>query len=545
MVKKYILAVLIFSVSITSVYSQINPEEKYRRSSLAMILLNSNSSSELIMEINTLKESEELLLDELKKRHAIDIEQLRAEIDSILWKKAVNVDVGSVKKNAIKSWDVYPFPDKYDDHNLMTKRMSLIDNSIEISNKENREIEKIEKTIVHLENSIKKLEEQRAAEINKIAKKNIAAKKYVKELQNIEKKIGENLKTCRLQKDECLEQIADIKVGGTRSTIFTAMKDQKKDTRIIQPKIEKQLSEQRVAHQLVRKWFSTEDGKMFDMSTIQQRGFYDATLLDINIAKSTVRGLSTLADAGEELINNTFVVITDIDFFSNKPIADMLRTSGNAASNAGMIGSIVKMSTDIAAAAVEDGYTVFSKTFLYKLKWDEAIAAQFYDIWGNEEAFEKMNFELEFIGVQYERSAINAGLFSKKENRQMESIIKKLVARNLDENFANLQKKYDVFKPKVPIKSIEPLTAEIGMKEGLTGGEKFEILEMRQDPETGRSKWVRVGTTTVDAKCVWDNRYNADEEPENIATNGNGTPTATIFKSNSSARVGMFLRQIK
>jgi len=33
---------------------------------------------------------------------------------------------------------------------------------------------------------------------------------------------------------------------------------------------------------------------------------------------------------------------------------------------------------------------------------------------------------------------------------------------------------YEVFKVKVPVLTNEPITAQIGMKEGLEGGEKFE-----------------------------------------------------------------------
>jgi len=552
------LIILTLVISITGINAQNNSEEKYRRSSLSLILLDSNTSTDEILEISTLKECENILMSELKKRNLGNIEQLRQEIDNILWAKESDLNVSTVKKIAKNSWNNYPFPDKYDNHEIKTKGINLIDELVKLSKKDEKEIQKIETKIDQLtqgkKSPIKKLEAGRLKAIIKIAKKDKTPKKYAEDLKKIDKKYGNELKTYRLQVEEFKDQIADIKVGGVRSTIFTAMRDQKKDTKIIQPKIEKQLKEQRIAQQLVRKWFSSEDGKMFDMSTIQKRGLYDANMLDFNVAKSNVRGMAILADAGEELINNTFVAIIDLDFFSNKPIADRLRAAGKAtaqaAGNAGLFGSLIgataQLSTNIAAAAIEDGYTVFSKTFLYKLKWNDEIAAEFYNIWGDENAFDKMDFQMELIGVQYEKNVINAGIFSKKGNREMETVVKKLVTRNLDDNFANLQKEYDVFKTKVPIKSINPITADVGMKEGLEGGEKFEILEMTQNPETGRTKWNRVGTATVDKKSVWDNRYNAGEEPESIIIGVDGNPiTATTFKSANNAQVGMFLRQVK
>ena len=545
--KKLSLFILILLIGILNNYAQTNSPEKYRRSSLSLILIDSDSSTDTLVEINTLKESELMLLEELKRNQVQNIEQIRQEIDEILWGNKTNINTSSVRKIARDSWGAYPFPDKYDKNEIKTKNISITNVAITLSNKDRREIAQIEKEILRLSSQISALERGRTKAIQGIAKKTKTGRKYAQCLNNIENKYGKNLAMLRCQVEEQKDKIENIKVGGTRSTIFTAVTDQKKDTKNIQPKIEKQLEEQRIAHQLVRKWFSSEDGKLFDMSTIQKRGLYDASMLDVNLAKSTVRGMGILEDAGAELIDNTFVVITDIDFFSNKPIADMLRMVSKAAGNAGIFGSIAGLAMNIAAAAIEDGYSVFSKTFLYKLKWDEKKTAEFYAIWGDEKAFEKMDFQLEFVGVQYERSVVNAGIFSKKENRKMETVIKKLTTRNLDENFANLQKKYDVFKPKVPIKTSNPLTAEIGMKEGLDGGERFEILEMTQNPETGRTKWVRVGTATVDKKLIWDNRYNAGEEPENKVIGPDGNPiSATTFKNNNTnAQVGMFLRQIK
>ena len=61
-----------------------------------------------------------------------------------------------------------------------------------------------------------------------------------------------------------------------------------------------------------------------------------------------------------------------------------------------------------------------------------------------------------------------------------------------------LQKKYDVFKTKTPLFTGNPITAKIGKKEGLEGGEKFEVLEMNQDPKTGAITYKNIGTIKVD-----------------------------------------------
>ncbi|GHV34824.1 hypothetical protein FACS1894178_3110 [Bacteroidia bacterium] len=515
---------------------------------------------------STLNEIEEQYFNSISDKIS-DFDSLRAQTRRILWGGETEIDAGNVKTLAIQSRNAYPFPDKYDRHFIGTYNLNLYDTvKKELTNKEVKAVQTLETTIATQKASIATYQRNLSSAVGKLTKKaktGMKANAVAKILQKLDKGYGKQISTARVKIEEAQDDIYAISVGKKRSTIFTAMRDQKKDIEIVRPQVEEKLKNERVAHQLVQQWFSSTDGKLFDMSTIQERGLYDASQIDIDKAKGNVRGNAALADAGEELIANTFVTVTDLNFFSNRPIAEQLRAAADvldevaksSSNSGGLIGGLFALGSmaasaplRIAASAIEDGFTVFSKTFLYKLKWDEETAAEFYSIWGDEDAFKKMNFELEYVGVQYEKSKVNAGVFNKKENRQMETVVKKLVNRNLDENFANLQKNYDVFKVKFPILSDQPLSAQIGMKEGLKGGERFEILEQVYNPETGLSKWQRVGTTTASRKAIWDNRFAADEEDEEkkVSTDKSGEIiTATQFTASPKAQVGMLLRQIK
>ena len=80
--------------------------------------------------------------------------------------------------------------------------------------------------------------------------------------------------------------------------------------------------------------------------------------------------------------------------------------------------------------------------------------------------------------------------------------------RNIDNVFAKLQKKYVVFRPVTPISSVGPITAMIGLKEGLEPGDKFEILKSTKDPKTGKISYVAFASAKVDKDFpIFDNLY--------------------------------------
>ncbi len=332
-------------------------------------------------------------------------------------------------------------------------------------------------------------------------------------------------------------------------------KNQKQDAQALQTTIDKRLQELRIAHQVVKNWFSSEDGTFWNMGTIQQRGLYNATDIDVNVAKSDARGMAKLADAGENLINNSFVTVTDLLVYANAPVADMYREIANGlmdeanrmrtATKGQQIAKMAVITTATgfftAAEAIKDGYTILSKTYLYKLKWNDEIQAEFYNNWGNDAAFEKMEFELEFVGHQINETVINRGVFNNAQNRKPEVVIREAVVRNIDEAFAKLQRENDVFKPMVPVLSTEPtIIAPIGLKESITQASKFAVLQKTEDPITGETQWVKKGV--VKPLKIWDNRYYADAN--NQKTDENEMPQGTTFKGRG-VTPGMMLKLIK
>jgi hypothetical protein len=327
-------------------------------------------------------------------------------------------------------------------------------------------------------------------------------------------------------------------------------------------RIEKYLSKEKIANKLVAKWFNRQADGSFDWNLVAERGVFNASFLDAKAAQASSDGQALLKTAGFELIPNTFVVINKVNFFSNEPVARAIRDAAKLEVVRSMAGQpqflIDKANIGIDAVyeKTKEGYSIFAKSFLYKLVWNDTISNVFFtDMYmekGNANPVKKAAFDnsdlfkLEFVG---DENAMGLITFSLKEKRTEEQIITLSTQRIIDNIFAKLQKKYDVFKTKTPLYTGYPITAKIGKKEGLEGGEKFEVLEQNIDPKTGLATYKKIGKIKVDKNLIWDNTINDGEVPVS-ETNTDGKVAnpiidRTTFKGGKKFYSGLLIKQIK
>ena len=308
-----------------------------------------------------------------------------------------------------------------------------------------------------------------------------------------------------------------------------------------------------IAKNLVAKWFNRSENGTFNMDLVAERGQYNATEMDVNNAKNTVRGLSLLSDAGEELIKNTFVVVTDFKYTNKEDVAEKTKKAVNISAaflrfipGASTGVSIAQTATNTTLTIAGKGYFVKATSYLYRLHWDEAVANKFYnDYWIDENSFDmdKKNafdnssiFTLDYIGSEVAKEQTQSSVFT---NKTEEQLIERATVKSVDQVIARLQRNHDEFKTKTPLYSVEPIGAKIGLKEGLEGGDKYEVLEQTID-KNGKTYYKRVSVINVDKKNIWDNRYMASEE------NNNGDIKLTTFTGKSKGLyIGMLIRQIK
>lgn len=308
-----------------------------------------------------------------------------------------------------------------------------------------------------------------------------------------------------------------------------------------------------IARDLVAKWFNRSSKGGFNMNLIKERGFYDASALDVVKAQASKRGLDLLADAGEELIGKTFVLINEFKYTDKAEVAEKtsgwLNAIGTIADNAGASNvSTVTTLTSTGATVAGKGYIVKTNAHLYQLVWDEETAAIFYnEYWADDKtitpekkkAFDESTiFELKYVGTDTSWSDVQSSVFT---NKSEEQLIERASVKSVDKVIVKLQKNHDQFKTKTPLLSAEPLTAKIGLKEGVTNKSTFDVLEQVED-ENGKTEYVKVGVVKIDSKYpIWDNTYGAAEE------NPNSSVDRTYFKKVSGKEFfpGMLLVQRK
>jgi hypothetical protein len=307
---------------------------------------------------------------------------------------------------------------------------------------------------------------------------------------------------------------------------YIPLKKESKSAEMQRGRIETFLTQNDIGRRLVAKWFDRDKKTgVFDMDLVAQRGLYDASALAIHIADQTLRGRALLADAGEELIGNTYILVNDIRYVDKEEQADIAAGIFTAIAIVGAltgteIGSAVSSVATTGAAISSEiaGFKVNVTSYLYRLNWTDEIADTFYSrYWMDKSApdfarkaafnADRQTFTIGYVGSQ----TVSSGKTTLRGVSTREDMIKKVCTRALDEAIVQLQRKYDEFKVKTPLTGTSPITASVGRKEGVTENSKFEVLEKEEDAN-GKTSYRRVGLIKPVRDKIWDNRYLSDAD---------------------------------
>ena len=313
------------------------------------------------------------------------------------------------------------------------------------------------------------------------------------------------------------------------------------------------LNDNQIAGRMVAKWFNRDKFTgACDMELVKERGLYNANEFDKQIAARSTRGISMLQDAGEDLIGNTFVLVNDISYVDKQKkgmiFGGIIKALGTVAQ--AYTGVNVTSATNLIGDIAESirGFSVKINTFLYKLSWNDEIANNFYETQytdsvdtGKAKNFEdnRGNYQLLYVGKVESSGSTTSWLGVNLDTP--ENMVRKACQRAIDENIVDLQTQFEEVRTKTPLLSIDPLTADIGMKEGVSKKSRFEVLD-RVEQKDSTYKYVKIAEIEPVEDMIWDNRYMAVEEGAKGANLGK-----TTFRKVKGGDIfpGMLIREIK
>lgn len=303
-----------------------------------------------------------------------------------------------------------------------------------------------------------------------------------------------------------------------------------------------------VAKKMISKWFGrNKETGCFNISLVQERGLYNTSVLDVNLAMHSFRGKAILADAGEKLINYTFLVVNEFRYEKHFSVSsEKAKTAKQSQTHMDLSN---QSDRDAFSEQVHDGellrdFTISCTSHLYQLVWNDEVAGTFYNAYyfdcdhlqpEKKQYYQqdKETFRLEYVGAYTDK-------LTEKNTFRLSTpkLVKKACVRITDLNIAMLQHKYPQFRIKAALVNTDPLKAYVGKKEDVSPQSQYEVLEPELH-EDGTYTYRRVGIIRPVPDKIWDNRYMATEEnPDNL--------DATYFEqvSGGELRIGLIIREL-
>lgn len=304
-----------------------------------------------------------------------------------------------------------------------------------------------------------------------------------------------------------------------------------------------------IAKKMVSKWFNRDKNTgRCNTHLLQERSMYNATEYELALAQQTIQGKALLADAGEKLINHTFLVMCEYKY-ERKYSSRENSTDPQKKMNTQTI--------DMAHAQTKEEYNAYLNqrdnrlerfelactSYLFKLDWSDSIANIFYLNYytqqSDEEKFkafqqDKSTFTLSYVGccTNTEKGENTTGELSNQQ------LIKQVCIRLRDMNLITLQHAHPEFRIKAPIATTDPLQVYIGLKEDVRPNSRYEVL-MPELTKNGIYKYSRVGIIQPVSNKISDNRYSvADTNPVREATTFKQISGNTIYP-------GMLVREME
>lgn len=277
--------------------------------------------------------------------------------------------------------------------------------------------------------------------------------------------------------------------------------------------IKQALIQNKVANQILAKWFARSESGEFDMSVVHDRGLYNATDDEVRKASSSKVGIARLKDAGEMLLNHSYIVVME---FNNIQTMEQIYLKRDALAKG--VGELMGQKND-GVKPRKNGWMGDVKAYLYKLDFDAETIGMFYnDLWIYEDdsdevkaakkaKFDETTFPIKFVmqaNGKGDGSQYNPGeLLAPPRQKTRDELFQQMVNTGLEACVFDFERSLSDFQVKTPLYSTHPLKAKIGKKEGVKVDHRYFVMEFEQNRK-GETEGVRKGV--IRAKKVVDNR---------------------------------------
>ncbi len=312
-----------------------------------------------------------------------------------------------------------------------------------------------------------------------------------------------------------------ISPGASRSSVSNSF------NQLNEEQIANWLNKNKIGQQILSKWFNRQPDGSFNVEVLKERGLFNANDNDYIIASASKRGESSLMDMGLGLVNQTYAVVFD---YNNILTMNQYYDKNEVEKE----------------KRVMNGYRANLKSFLYKLNFNDSVAAVFFqNYWIGEDTNDKEerikafeNAEFPFVFVSKQNNDITGTQYNEgqslapKKQKSTEELLETLVQTGLENTITDIENQNQEFRVKAMVSDISPISAKIGKKEGLKFDQRYFVFE-NQQRNNGTIFSRRIGV--VKSMKVADNR--------NVTT---GETQPSEFYQIAGGKVdnyGMFLEQ--
>jgi hypothetical protein len=230
---------------------------------------------------------------------------------------------------------------------------------------------------------------------------------------------------------------------------------------------------------VIAKWFSRKPDGSFGVELMHNRGLYNATDGDILEANASKRGLARIKDAGEQLINNSYIIV-----FMVNDLVDMNEHYDRQQKRSKTL-----------IPRLRNGFVASITGYVFQLDFNDAVSSAFFEnLWANKgdsdlakkkDAFDNAQFPLKFVTFtndSLESSQYNPGYsLSPRVQAEPSELMYILVQGAVQNCVKSLEGRLSQFKVTTKLYNTWPLRAKIGKKEGLKRDQRYFVYQMRQN----------------------------------------------------------------